>query len=962
MVKTRTPGIDPSLNAGGKNANPRVVYQTALAILFVAIAAALGITLLAYRTEWSWQLVVSAGTTTALAIVMFACMRLTRQGRPEAAARGIIAAMLLISLVFATLLADIGLLLGLSIMLAMWMVAAQTLPQKEVDLILLIGFAAGVVMGALDVYAPAFQVIVPQISAYSVPLILFAALAYLGLVIWQFKHYNLQTKLGAVFLIVSMASAGAVAVLSSRTTGEALTSNAGANLQSRASVQAVAVGDLLARQIDTLQALSLSKSIQDSVRVQGLSYSDTQAAIQARRREKDQEWEVAADNDILVAARLNPVINVVTSELLEFQELYPAHVEVIVTDGFGALVAATNRTSDYYQADEEWWQAAYNKGHGGFFLSQPHIDESSAANGIIIAVPIYAHETQEVVGVLRSFYNLNELAGLFSLANQEKLSQSDLVLPGGRILSFTKDSGNEALNPELWDHIMNSWTGSYLEVDMGGTPSLLGQALVSSSTINPMVTALNWRVASYQDRTAALAPVDEQIQAIMFLTLVIIGLTAGVAVFVSQRLASPITRLTAVSRQVAAGDLKARAQVETADEIGLLADTFNGMTGRLRDTIDTLEERVSERTQQIQTVVDVSQRLAGILDLSDLLRQVVNTTKETFDYYHVHIYLLDELGQTLRMAEGYGEAGAEMRRQGHDIPLVAAKSLVARAARDGEIVRVENVRTDPNWLPNPLLPETRSEMAVPVKLGTEVVGVLDVQSAETGGLTQEDESTLQILANQIAVGVRNARLFSQTQEALYQAQKLQRQYTGQAWEKLAASRATANYEFRQATLPPLQETNPPEAVAALQQERTVDLRLPKVTLETSHSPGETGHITQTQSLAALATPLKLRDEIIGVLGVHAENPNREWSSDEIALIEAVSEQMSLAIENARLFEETGRRAGRERVIAQMTRRVWASGDLERVMQTAVEQLGSTLDASKVVIRLGTEDQLEEARS
>jgi GAF domain-containing protein len=277
-------------------------------------------------------------------------------------------------------------------------------------------------------------------------------------------------------------------------------------------------------------------------------------------------------------------------------------------------------------------------------------------------------------------------------------------------------------------------------------------------------------------------------------------------------------------------------------------------------------------------------------------------------------------------------------------------------------VRVENVRHDPDWLPNPLLPETRSEMAVPVKLGAEVVGVLDVQSAEIGGLTQEDESTLQILANQIAVGVRNARLFSQTQEALYQAQKLQRQYTGQAWEKLAASRATTNYEFRQASLPPLQETNPPEAMAALQQEQTVDLRLPQVTLETNPSLDEAGTTPQAKLLAALATPLKLRDEIIGVLGVQADNPDRQWSSDEIALIEAVSEQMSLAIENARLFEETGRRAGRERIIAQVTRQVWASGDLERVMQTAVEQLGSTLAASKVIIRLGTEDQLEEAHS
>jgi GAF domain-containing protein len=301
------------------------------------------------------------------------------------------------------------------------------------------------------------------------------------------------------------------------------------------------------------------------------------------------------------------------------------------------------------------------------------------------------------------------------------------------------------------------------------------------------------------------------------------------------------------------------------------------------------------------------------------------------------------------MAEGYGEAGDQMKAQGHSLPLNSPQSLVARAAREGEVIIVTDVYSDPDWLPNPLLPETRSEMAVPVKLGAEVVGVLDVQSEKMGGLTQEDEKIVQALANQVAVAVRNARLFTQTQDALYEAQKLQQLYTGQAWEKLSA-RHTRDYEFRQAVLPPLQETPLPEAVAALQQKQTVELKL-------SATERNGGELDSEEAHSALATPLKLRDQIIGVLGIHSDNPQRQWTADEIALIEAVSEQMSLAIENARLFEETGRRAGRERMIADVTQQVWASGELERVMQTAVEQLGLKLDASKVVIRLGTKEEL-----
>jgi GAF domain-containing protein len=377
------------------------------------------------------------------------------------------------------------------------------------------------------------------------------------------------------------------------------------------------------------------------------------------------------------------------------------------------------------------------------------------------------------------------------------------------------------------------------------------------------------------------------------------------------------------------------------------------MTKQLREFIDSLEGRVAARTQQLETVVKMGQRLTGILDLSDLLREVVNRTKETYNYYHIHIYLLDEKGEMLMLAQGYGEAGAEMKARGHNISMTAPRSLVAQAAREARVISVADVQTDPNWLPNPLLPETRSEMAVPIILGTQVVGVLDVQSKRANGLGPEDETTLQALANQVAVAVRNARLFTETQDALYEAQRLQQLYTGQSWEKLLANRSTA-YEFRQPSVPPLKEVSTPEAVAALKQKQTVDLRLPKLA---QASDGRGGGSTEVQTPTALATPLKLRDEIIGVLGIHSDDLNRQWTADEIALIEAVSEQMSLAIENARLFEESQRNAWRDQIISESTAKVWSSAEIEEVMRTAVAQLGEKLRASEVVIRLGTEEEL-----
>jgi GAF domain-containing protein len=407
---------------------------------------------------------------------------------------------------------------------------------------------------------------------------------------------------------------------------------------------------------------------------------------------------------------------------------------------------------------------------------------------------------------------------------------------------------------------------------------------------------------------------------------------------------------------VATGNLNVQAQVESVDEIGTLATIFNTMTRQLRELIDSLEARVSARTQQLETVGQIGQRLTGILDLSDLLREVINRTKETFNYYHAHIYLLDDKGEALTLAQGYGEAGAELKARGHSIPMDAPRSLVARAAREGRIITIENVRIEPDWLPNPLLPDTHSEMAVPIILGSQVVGVLDVQSERVGGLTQEDETILQALANQVAVAVRNARLFTETQDALYEAQRLQQLYTGQAWDKLSALRLS-DYEFRQPALPPLKQVSTPEAVAALKQKQTIDLRQPGSAQAANGQTNEAAALATTHAPVALATPLRLRDQVIGVLGIHSDDPNRQWTADEIALIEAVSEQMRLAIENARLFEESQRNAWRDQVISESTARVWSSAEIEEVMRAAVAQLGEKLHASEVVIRLGTEDEL-----
>lgn len=356
-----------------------------------------------------------------------------------------------------------------------------------------------------------------------------------------------------------------------------------------------------------------------------------------------------------------------------------------------------------------------------------------------------------------------------------------------------------------------------------------------------------------------------------------------------------------------------------------------------------LEQRVLERTQRLEVVAVLSEQLNAILDFDKLLIELVNRIQDSFNYYHVHVYILDKDRQNLVMKAGIGDAGAKMKAAGHAIPLTTASSLVVRAARTGEVVVVDDVRQAVDWLPNPLLPDTASEMAVPIVVEDQVMGVLDVQSDTIADLDEGDANLLRSLANQVAIALTNARLFAQTQAALAEMETLYRisqqiiaarslsELVTAVVENVATptiNRAVLfgfDYDDTDEVQSLVVQANwhsgqgdAPTPVGTRHQRATFKrldlffisepLFFTDIQQESSIKNTETVAIAQRFNIRAMAVlPLWIQGRQLGVLLLEGEQPH-EFQPSEIRLYLSMLGQLATAVENQRLFEETQQRA------------------------------------------------------
>ncbi|MCD4671717.1 MAG: GAF domain-containing protein, partial [Anaerolineaceae bacterium] len=425
-------------------------------------------------------------------------------------------------------------------------------------------------------------------------------------------------------------------------------------------------------------------------------------------------------------------------------------------------------------------------------------------------------------------------------------------------------------------------------------------------------------------------------------------LSLGIARYIS----APILNLTEAASQITKGNLEVETTVNTKDEIGALSTVFNSMTRRLRTIINELEDRVAVRTreldeqnkslayrsQQLSTIADVARTVVAEQDLEILLSQVTHLISERFDFYHVGIFLIDPAGQYAVLRAANSEGGQRMLARQHKLR-VGQVGIVGFATGTGQARIATDVGEDSIYFNNPDLPRTRSEMALPLKDGDNVIGALDVQSMVPDAFLNEDIELFGTLADQVAVAIANSRLHEETQETLKEMQDIHQQYLRESWTEKVEESEQISYRYTlhgtTATEPlPLEEINP-----ALESVNPI-----------------------TPENNTLKLPIILRGETIGVIQIQGADETSSWDAAQISTMEKVSDQIALALENARLFEETAKRADRDRKVLEITSKIRSTTDFNEMLEIAVNELKRELHASGAQIILQQNDANQQEKT
>lgn len=419
----------------------------------------------------------------------------------------------------------------------------------------------------------------------------------------------------------------------------------------------------------------------------------------------------------------------------------------------------------------------------------------------------------------------------------------------------------------------------------------------------------------------------------------------------SRPLTKPLLDITKTALGISAGDFNKRITELENDEVGQLGQAINKMAIKISTLHSEMEKHLSEhaitlqeqtkqterfarqadkRANQLKTLALVARAITSIQHLDNLLPRITAIITEQLSFYHVGIFLLDDAKEYAILTAANSPGGQRMLERNHRLK-VGEEGIVGYTAGTARYHVALDTDKDITFLPNPDLPETHSESAFPLKIGIDIIGVLDIQSTQFSAFAEEDVEIFSILADYISIAVQNARRFQEIRKTITESDTLYRNYLRQEWKSFANQQRNLGYLYN------------------ISGSKPIGKKLESIEIKQAIQSGRPT-ISQEKTQSRLSVPIKLRGQVIGVLNIQSGG-SHAWEDDEIDIATAVADRVGLAVENARLLEDSQSRAARERTIGEITSKIGASINIRNVLQTAVEELGHILPGSDVIIQL-----------
>ena len=419
------------------------------------------------------------------------------------------------------------------------------------------------------------------------------------------------------------------------------------------------------------------------------------------------------------------------------------------------------------------------------------------------------------------------------------------------------------------------------------------------------------------------------------LLVIVIVVIVGATFVVNYDLSTPIHQLESNIYGLQNGDFTGSPlDTNRNDEIGSTTRTFIAMREQMNELVTDLRERITIGVRDLDATREVSRYAATERDLQKLMNNVVNLIADKFaNIYHAQIFLIDDDRIYAVLRASTGEAGRQLLKRGHRLG-VGSVSVIGQVTEEGRVVAARDIAASDVHRRNEFLPDTRAELAIPLRIGERIIGALDVQSTESNTFDEAQINILQTMADQIAIAIENARLYEESVQRLEEIATSNQQQTARAWNTYMQARRRTNLESQYGINTDIDSSDLREQAIAL--DETI-----------------VGEITANNTIP-FAVPIRFRGQVLGA--AQWELPAKDFDDEKVLLAEELVNRLALSLDNARLFQESRRAVNRERIVNEITARLTEQSDINEILQTAVREVGQALRVPQVSINLNTRDE------